>query len=351
MKIALLSPFEEPVPPKKYGGTELVVYNLCEELKKLGHKVYLIASGDSKTSAELLPIFPKAIRKLPLANDMKIRESLKFIGVGRTLSYLKDLKIDIIHNHIGWRMLSFARLFKTPFVTTLHGPLDIEYQKVVYGAFAYSPFVSISNSQRHPFKKLNYVATVYNGIDIKKFVYSETSSDYFAFLGRMSPEKGPVQAIEIAKKTGVRLVMAAKIDKIDKIFFEKEVAPMIDNKQIVYLGEVNHRGKVNLLKNAKALFAPIQWREPFGLFFIEAMACGTPAITYRMGSAAEVVKNGKTGYVVNNETEFIEAVRHIDSIKREDCRIWVEKNFTSEIMASNYVKVYESVIQAAKRKE
>ena len=258
MKIVQLSPLEEPVPPKKYGGTELVVYNLCEELINLGHEVFLLASGDSITRATLVPVFPKSIRKLPEARNMKIRESLKFMGIGTILQLLKKIKPDIIHNHMGWRMLPFSPLFEAPFVTTLHGPLDIGYQQFVYGKFSDSSFVSISDSQREPFDKLNYAATVYNGIDTALFPFSEKTNGYFAFLGRMSPEKGPVQAIELAKKAGVKLVMAAKVDTVDELFFNEEVKPLIDGKQITFLGEVGHAGKVKLLKNAIALLAPIQ---------------------------------------------------------------------------------------------
>lgn len=343
MKIVQLSPFEEPVPPKKYGGTELVVYNLCEELVNLGHEVSLFASGDSKTRAALIPVFKKSIRKMPEARDMKIREALKFMGIGTVLQLLSNLKPDIIHNHIGWRILPFSQLFNAPVVTTLHGPLDIEYQRFVYGKFRDSPFVSISESQREPFAQLNYAATVYNGIDIKRFPYSEKTEGYFAFLGRMSPEKGPVQAIKLAKKAGVKLIMAAKVDAVDEPFFNKEVKPLIDGKKITFLGEVGHVKKVKLLKNAIALLAPIQWREPFGLFFVEAMACGTPVITYKRGSAPEIVEHEKTGFVIDTEKQFLAAIKKIGQIKRRDCRERVENRFSSAIMAKNYLRVYEKL--------
>ncbi len=342
MKIAMLSPFEEPVPPKKYGGTELVVYNLCEELKKAGHEVHLVASGDSKTSVALHPVFEKSIRRMPEAQDMKMRDMLKYIGIGRALRYLNQIDADIVHNHIGWRMLPFAELIKNPVVTTLHGPLDVKYRQPYYD-FPDANYVTISNSQRKPLPTLNFIATVYNGIDIARFPFSDKTDDYFAFLGRMSPEKGPVQAIRAAKKLGAKLVMAAKVDAVDVAFFEREVKPLIDGKRIVFLGEVGHRGKVALLKNARALFAPIQWREPFGLFFVEAMACGTPVIANNAGSAKEVVADGTTGFVVDSEDGFIKAARTIDAIRREDCRRRVEENFTSAIMAKNYVKVYERI--------
>ncbi len=348
MKIVQLAPFEEAVPPPKYGGTELVVYNLTQELVKRGHKVYLIASGDSKTNAKLLSIFPKALRKYPEAKDMKMRDSLKFIGVGKVLEYLKDLDVDIIHNHIGWRLLPFTPLLKKPVITTLHGPLDIKYQKTIYGQFKKANFVSISNNQKEPLPDLNYIATVYNGIDIKKFPFSEKRGNYLAFLGRMSPEKGPVEAIKVAKKSSLELKIAGKIDVVDKEFFEKKVAPFIDNKQIKFLGETNHKEKVELLKNAKALLTPIQWREPFGLFFVEAMACGTPVIAFNRGSVPEIIKDGETGFIVRNVEEMAEAIKNIDKISRKKCRERVEKYFTVGKMADGYEKVYYEILKKKK---
>ncbi len=344
MKIIQISPFEESVPPKKYGGTELVVYNLTQELVRKGHEVHLIASGDSRSDAKLLPVFPKSLRRYPSTQDMRARDALKYMGIGKVLELLKNTGADIIHNHIGWRLLPFAAFFGAPCVTTLHGPLDPDYQKLVYGAYASSNYVSISNSQRVPLKKLNYAGTVYNGIDIKKFKYSDKGGDYFAFLGRMSPEKGPVQAIKLAKKAGIKLVMAAKVDAVDNSYFTKEVKPLIDGKQISFIGEVGHNDKVKLLRNARALLAPIQWREPFGLFFIEAMACGTPVITNKLGSAPEIIKNGETGFVADNEAQLLSAVRGISNISRADCRKRVERFFTSEKMTEGYEEIYRKLI-------
>lgn len=348
MNIALLAPLEESVPPAKYGGTELIVSYLANALSKKGHKVFLFATGDSKTAAELIPIFPRAIRKELYASDLKIREALKYIGISKIVNNLQKLKIDIIHNHIGWRFLPFASFLPAPTLTTLHGPLNINYQKFIYSKFKKYPFVSVSNSQRKPLASLNYRATVYNGIDIKIFDFNDSPKDYFAFLGRMSPEKGPVQAIQIAKAAGVKLKMAAKVDAADKIFFEKEVKPLIDNKQIEFLGEIAHSQTNNFLGNAKGLIAPIQWQEPFGLFFVEAMACGAPVIALNRGSVPEVIKDKKTGFVLNDIREAIKAIRNINKIKRKDCREWVEKNFTSEKMVENYEKVYKKILKNKK---
>ena len=343
MKIAMLAPFEEQVPPVKYGGTELVIYNLIEQLVKMGHEVTLLASGDSQTSAKLEAIFPKSIRSNPDAQDLNLRNAFKYMGVGKVVTYLNKNKFDIVHNHIGWRVLPFQELLNAPVVTTLHGPLDVPYQQKVYGAYANSNFISISLSQRKPMSELNFIANAYNGIETEKFKFNEKPRDYFAFLGRMSPEKGPVQAIEIAKKAGVPLIMAAKVDAVDKEFFEKNVEPLIDGKQIKFIGEVNHQEKVELLGNAKALIAPIQWEEPFGLFFTEAMACGTPVITMRRGSVPEIIIDGKTGYICETIDEASAKVDKIGKIDRAECRRHVEENFSTEKMAKDYLEAYKKI--------
>ena len=348
MKIAILAPFEESVPPQKYGGTELIVYHLCQILAKK-HSVFLLATGDSKTKARLIPIFPRSIRKEKISQDMKFRESLKYIGLAKVVKELKKIKVDIIHNHIGWRFLPYAPLFDCPVATTLHGPLDVPYQQFVYGQFKNLPYISISNSQRRPFK-LNYAATVYNGIDINLFDFNDKpKGDYFAFLARMSPEKGPVHAIKIAKKAGIKLKMAAKVDAVDREYFEKEVKPLIDGKQIKFIGEICPVEKNNFLRNAKGLLVPLQWEEPFGLFMIEAMACGTPVIAFRRGSVPEVVKDKKTGFIVKTTDQMVSAIKKIDQIKRSDCRDWVEKYFTDKIMVDNYEKVYREIIARKKK--
>ena len=359
MKIIQIASFEERVPPKKYGGIELVVYNITQELVRRGHDVYLIASGDSQTKAKLLTVFPKALRTYAKAQDMRTRDSLKFIGIGKVLEYLKNIDADIIHNHLGWRLLPFSPIIKTPIVTTLHGPLYVDYQKLVYGKFKKAKYISISKNQREPFPNLNYVGTVYNAIDIDKFDFSEKKGDYFAFLGRMSPEKGPVQAIQIAKRAGIKLKMAAKVDVVDKDFFEEKVKPLIDNKQVEFVGEIGPKEKNDFLKNAIGLISPIQWREPFGLFFIEAMACGTPVIAFRRGSVPEIIKNGETGFVVApfnekgkpNIQEFALAVKKIYQMPeseykkmRNNCRKHIEKNFTIDKMVDNYEKIYHKIL-------
>lgn len=345
MKIALLAPFEEQVPPLKYGGTELVVSNLAEELVSRGHEVYLLATGDSRTSAHLIPTFPKAIRTQPEAQDMPARTMLTLIGIDRVIQKLGSLQVDVIHNHIGWWFLPFMRGLRTKVVTTLHGPLDAKDASVAMNEYRNHPLVSISNSQRKPAPAMNYLATVYNGIASKKFDFEKKPAGYCAFLGRMSPQKGPIDAIKIAKGAGKRLIMAAKVDVVDRPYFEAEIKPLIDGDQIQFIGEVDHAGKNELLKNAEALIAPINWQEPFGLFLVEAMACGTPVLTRPLGAAPELVLDGVTGFVRETNNELIEELKKIDSLDRAACRTRVENFFSVEKMTDGYEHVYQSLLE------
>ncbi len=343
LRIAQLVPFEETVPPTKYGGTELVAANLCDGLVKQGHDVTLFSVGGSKTKAKLVKIFPTSLRAMHSA-DLKARESMKFMGVGKVLTAAAAGKFDIVHNHIGWRVLPFTGMIPHPVVTTLHGPLDIGYQQMVYKPYSHTPFVSISNNQRKPLK-LNYAATVYNGIHVEKFAYLEKKDDYLAFLGRMSPEKGPVQAIQVAKKTKRRLIMAAKVDAVDVKFFTQKVKPLIDGKQIKFLGEVDHAGKSKLLSRAAGLLALIQWEEPFGLFMAEANACGTPVIAMARGAAPEVIAHKQTGFLVHSNEEAVRMVSKLGTIKPAACRKRAQKHFSVEAMVAGYLAVYQKLIR------
>ncbi|MEX0594548.1 MAG: glycosyltransferase family 4 protein [Patescibacteria group bacterium] len=353
MKIAQLVPVEETVPPRKYGGTELVASNLTEELVKRGHDVTLFASGGSKTSATLLPIFDQPVRELaPNPEDAKLRETYKYMAVGKAINEIVRGDFDIIHNHIGWRVLPFAPLVNAPIVTTLHGPLSDGYMKMVYSTFKKSPYVTISNAQRKPMDDLNYAGTVYNGIEVDKFTYNDKPADYVAFLGRMSPEKGPKEAIMAAKAAGIKLIMAAKVDAVDQKYFDSEIKPLIDDQQIKFIGEVDHPGKVKLLKDAIALFALIQWEEPFGLFMTEAMACGTPVIATRRGSVPELVQDGVNGFIVENTPEaVVAALKNISKIKRSDCRKIAEDKFSVGAMVTGYEEVYRKLVSNSPKKD
>jgi len=344
LRVALLAPFEEPVPPKKYGGTELIVYNLAEELTKLGHEVTLLASGDSKSSAKLKACAPKAIRVLPEAISWPIRQGLNYAGLSKALMLINKNHFDILHNHFGWQMLLFKDLISCPMVTTLHGTLEEPTENYMHNRFRNEAFISISNTQRKHGPKLNYVATVYNGIQVERFKFNDKPKDYFAFLGRIHPHKGPEHAIRIAKKAGIKLIMAAKIDPVDAEYYEKNVKPLIDGKQIQFIGEIDHAGKVELLKNAKALLSPIQWDEPFGLTNIESLACGTPVITIGRGSLSEIIIDGEQGYLCKSLTEIAKAIPKVDKISRLKCRQYVEKTFSAKQMAERYVDAYKKVL-------
>lgn len=343
MNIAILAPFEESVPPQKYGGTELVVYNVTEELVKRGHQVTLVAAGNSRVSAKLVKIFETSVREMPDATDMNFRNAYKYIGLGKVAEYFSQNRFDIIHNNLGWRLLAFEKILGSPVITTLHGPLDVPYQQKVYGTYKSSNYVSISLSQRKPMPELNFVANVYNGLDMAKFKFFPEPQDYFAFLGRMSPEKGPVQAIKAAKAAGIKLIMAAKVDAVDKAYFEKEVQPLIDGEQIKFIGEVDHAGKVELLGGAKALLGLIQWEEPFGLFFTESMACGTPVIAMNRGSVPELIQDGVTGYVCNSQEEAVAAISKVGKLDRKTCYEHVLNNFSSVQMAEGYLGAYQKI--------
>lgn len=347
MRIAQVVPVEETVPPQKYGGTELVASNVTEELVRRGHEVHLLAAGGSETTATLVPIFDQPVRVLaPDPHDAKLREAYKYMAIAKAIEYLTKNQFDVIHNHIGWRILPFANQLIAPVATTLHGPLDVPYMQTVYGQYAQANYVTISDAQRRPMSNLNFVGTVYNGIKVETFDFNPNPKDYVAFLGRMSPEKGPVQAIKAARAAGIKLVMAAKVDAVDQDYFKKEVEPLIDGTQIKFIGEVDHPGKVALLKDAQALLALIQWEEPFGLFMTEAMSCGTPVIATVRGSVPELVEHGKNGYLVENTPEAAAAaIKAIGHINRQECRTIAEQRFSVKAMVDGYEAVYQKVSQ------
>lgn len=344
MKIALVAPLEEPVPPLTYGGTELVVYNLAEELTALGHEVVLFASGESRTSARLEGIFEHNLRSDPEAKNPVVRDALKIVGLGRILERLNAEEFDIIHNHYGWRLLPFAGALRAPVVTTLHGPVSVPYYRRVFSMLGPCSFISISNSQRTPMPDLNYLATVYNGIDCERFDFNPAPKNYFVFLGRFSPEKGPVQAIECARAAGVPLVMAGKIDAVDRQYWEKEVEPLIDGSQVRFIGEVDHQQKNALLRDARAILVPIAWEEPFGLVMVEAMATGTPVIANRRGSVPEVV-SPEAGFIVDSPRQMVEAIGQVDRIDRQACRDYVCRKFSRRTMAQGYLAAFEQVLE------
>lgn len=339
MKIAQVAPLWERVPPPSYGGIELVVSHLTDELVRRGHEVTLYASGDSLTSAKLEAICPHAVR---LNQDVK--EYSAFEGLILSRVYQEVGEFDIIHSHLGFAALALANYMPTPTVHTLHGRFTQENTNL-YLHHHKQPYISISNAQREI--PLNYVKTVYNGIKLEDYIFypEPENPPYLAFLGRFSPEKGPHHAIAIAKKAGWRLKMAGKVDVVDKKFFESEIAPHIDGKQIEFLGEVNHAQKAELFGKASATLFPITWQEPFGLVMVESMAAGTPVIGIKMGSVPEVIAHGETGFVCNTYEEMSEMIPAAIELSRPRCREYVFENFSVARMVDGYEAVYEKIIQ------
>ncbi len=340
MKIAQVAPLWERVPPPAYGGIELVVGLLTDELVARGHDVTLFASGDSITSAKLESVNSQALNLDP---DIREYEVYDMLNLG--LVYSKAKEFDIIHSHIGCAALNYARLCQTPTVHTLHGIFTRDNTKM-YSYAKDQPYISISDSQREPNLDLNYIATVYNSIRVSDhhFFVQPDNPPYLAFLGRMSQEKGPQHAIEIAKRVGIPLKMAGKVDSVDKQFFQEQVAPHIDGEFIQFLGEANHYQKNNLMGKAIATLFPITWREPFGLVMIESMAAGTPVIGINMGSVSEVIAHGVSGFICENLDECVEAIDKIYLLNRQDCRDYVARKFGVQIMTDGYEAAYSQVL-------
>lgn len=341
LKIAQVVPLWERVPPPTYGGIELVVSRLTDELVRRGHDVTLFASGDSsQTLAHLKAVYPCAIRLDPHVKEYAVYEMLELSQV-----YEQAAEFDIIHSHVGIGALVPASLVKTPTVHTLHNAFTPDNRKL-FNFHRKQPYISISNAQREP--ELNYLRTVYNGIDLQDYPFKAQPEDppYLAFLGRLSPEKGPQHAIAIAKQTGLRLKMAGKIDVVDRQFFEQEIAPQIDGKQIEYLGEVNHGQKAELLGNAAVTLFPITWREPFGLVMIESLATGTPVIAMNLGSVPEVIVHSQTGFVCQSYGEMASMIAAGFELDRKRCRDDVENKFSVTRMVDGYEAAYWEVLAA-----
>jgi glycosyltransferase involved in cell wall biosynthesis len=340
MKIAQIAPLWERVPPPAYGGIELVVGLLTDELVMRGHDVTLFASGDSITSAKLESVHPQALRLDANIKECGIYEMLQLATV-----YERAAEFDIIHSHMGCAALPFGNLTKTPTVHTLHGIFTPDNQKMFSYAKA-QPYVSISNSQRDARLGLNYAATVYNSVDVSSHHFFPTADEpaYLAFLGRISPEKGPHHAIAIAKATGIPLKMAGKVDPVDVDYYQTQIAPLVDGVHIQFLGEADHFLKNDLMGRAIATLFPITWREPFGLVTIESMAAGTPVIAMNLGAVPEILVDGQNGFICNTVAECIAAVAKIPTISRAECRTYVEQKFGVEQMTAGYEAVYQKIL-------
>jgi glycosyltransferase involved in cell wall biosynthesis len=336
LRIAQVAPLYESVPPKLYGGTERIVSYLTEELVRLGHDVTLFASGDSRTSAELVPVVDTAIRLDPQQPDATALHVLEMERVFGELS-----QFDIIHLHTDSISLPFARRSAIPCVLTLHGRLDLAGLDALYREFSEVPLVSISNSQRAPLAWANWIATVHHGVPLATYRFNERPQPYLVFLGRMSPEKRVDQAIAIARRVGMPLRIAAKVDKGDVEYFKSEVEPLLADPLVEYVGEVGDSAKADLLGNATAMLFPIDWPEPFGLVMIESIASGTPVVAYRRGSVPEVIDDGITGFVVEDIDSAAAAVLRARELDRRRCRLQFERRFSATRMAEEYLQVYE----------
>jgi glycosyltransferase involved in cell wall biosynthesis len=345
MRIAQIAPLTEAIPPKLYGGTERVVSWLTEELVELGHDVTLFASGDSETSATLEPMWPRALRL-----DDSVRDPMAL-----HISMLEQVRrrageFDILHFHLDYFPFSVFSRQSTPFVTTMHGRLDLKEHQTVFNAFGSVPVVSISDAQRNPVSQARWLKTVYHGLPASLLGPRAVKPAYLAFLGRIAPEKAVDQAIRIAVRCNLPLKIAAKVDRVDRDYFEREIQPLLDLPGVEYIGEIGDEDKSGFLSGALALLMPIDWPEPFGLVMIEAMACGTPVVAYRSGSVPEVVEHGLTGLIVDNEAAAVEAINtQLPRLSRQEIRASFEERFTARRMAGEYLGIYRQLVAAAKR--
>jgi glycosyltransferase involved in cell wall biosynthesis len=338
MRIAQVAPLYESVPPRLYGGTERVVSWLTEELVAQGHDVTLFASGDSLTNARLVPACPQALRLDaecvdPLAHHINLIEQVLH----------EQDQFDIIHFHIDYLHYPSSRNQYLRHITTLHGRLDIPDLVPLYREFAEMPVVSISDAQRIPLPWINWQGTVYHGLPETSYAPSTEPGQYLAFLGRISPEKGVDQAIEIAKRAGMPLKIAAKIDRADKDYFESHIRPLLGSKLIEFVGEIRDIEKNEFLGKASALLFPINWSEPFGIVLIEAMACGLPVVAYPFGSVPEIIDDGITGFLVRNAKDAGKAVARLSGIDRRECRRQFELRFSATRMTRQYLNIYQRI--------
>ncbi|HJU18227.1 MAG TPA: glycosyltransferase family 4 protein [Stellaceae bacterium] len=335
MRIAQVSPLMEAVPPKLYGGTERIVAYLTDELVAMGHEVTLFASGDSVTTARLVAACPRALRLDPVLRD----HIAPLIVMLETVAE-RAAAFDVIHLHCDYLGFPALRRTRTPFLATLHGRLDLPELRLIYRAFHDVPVVSISDAQRQPLREARFVATIHHGLPAGLLRPGAGSGGYLAFLGRISPEKAPDRAIRIAAAAGMPVKIAAKIDAADRDYFDSEIAPLLRQPHVEFVGEIAEHQKSDFLGNAVALLFPVAWREPFGLAMIEAMACGTPVIAMRNGSVPEVVEDGVTGFVVEEEAAAAAAARRAALLDRARIRQVFESRFTARRMAQDYLRIY-----------
>lgn len=340
MKIAQIAPIVERVPPRKYGGTERMVHDLTEELVRRGHEVTLFASKDSQTSAKLVSVVDKPLREMSV-DDLYGSNFWTMLNIG--VAYSRQNEFDIIHDHSGHLSLPVAHLSVTPVVMTLHGPITLQ-NKTLYATLNNPHLITISKSQAVPAPQLNYLGTVLHGLDMQNYSYSKDNDGYLLYVGRVSEEKGVHHAIEVAEYLRLPLIIAAKVDEHDRKYFREKIEPHLGGLTR-WIGEVDQDERNRLMSRALCFLHPALWREPFGLTLIEAAACGCPVVAFKRGSIPEIVKHGKTGFVVEDVEEMVEAVSQIQKIKRRDCRKHALQDFSATRMADEYEKLYLKALQ------
>lgn len=344
MRIAQVAPLTEAVPPKLYGGTERVVHWLTEELVSLGHDVTLFASGDSQTSGKLDATWPKALR---LDGSIRDPNALHMVMLERVRQKCDGEEFDVLHFHLDYYPFSLFSRQPTPFVTTLHGRLDLPEHQPVFDTFSSIPVISISNTQRRPVPQASWLCTIHHGIPEQLLMPIPATPSYLAVLGRIAPEKGVDNAIKIAVQCGIPLKIAAKVDRADQDYYDQVIRPLIDHPLVEYIGEINDHEKPGFLSGALGLLLPINWPEPFGLVMIEAMACGTPVVAYNRGSVPEIIDEGVTGFVVEDAISAVAAVGRLPAINREAVRKRFEERFTARRMALDYLAAYQKLTKVA----
>jgi len=345
LRIAQVAPLYERVPPARYGGTERVVAFLADELVRRGHEVTVFASGDSSTRANLIAPTPTALRLDPGATDSLSPHVIELAQV-----FQRAGDFDVIHCHVDYLAFPFGRFVETPTLHTLHGRLDLPFLAPIFRYFRDVAVVSISDAQRAPLQHLDvaWAGTVYHGLPLEAYPFSAAGGRYLAFLGRICPEKGPDVAIEVAKRAGLPLKIAAKVDAVDRAYFEQTIRPLLDHPLIEFIGEIVDEDKVRFLGDALAVLFPIDWPEPFGLVMIEALACGTPVIARERGSVPEILVHGRTGFVADTLDELVNAVKRIDILDRAACRRHVETRFTATRMGDDYEEIYRRLLAATR---
>jgi glycosyltransferase involved in cell wall biosynthesis len=344
MRIAQVAPLMESVPPQLYGGTERVVAFLTDALVRLGHDVTLFASGDSRTTARLIPAWPQALRLSGPCADSLAPHLLMLEEVAA-----RAREFDILHFHVSQFHFSLARRLSTAHITTLHGRLDIPELPPLYREFSDIPVVSISDAQREPLPDAGWVGTIHHGLPLDLLRFQPRPGRYLAFVGRIAREKRVDRAIAIATACGQPLRIAAKVDPADREYFEREIRHLLDNPLVEFIGEISEAQKSDFLGGATALLFPIDWPEPFGLVMIEALACGVPVVAFRGGSVPEIIEHGKTGFIVDTLAEAIEATRNVDRLDRRQCRASFERRFNVTRMAAEYGALYERLIARRRR--